>query len=125
LYTTNQNTTIQAEKISNPLLGTSSFTSVSDRVLTADATLSTSDPAGGGNSGFTDANRYQYNFNFVLGGFPKTGTKIAHLSPHLNGRFPRGGNIGFKDGHVEWRKFEDMFERADPNKSANDPAFWW
>ena len=38
----------------------------------------------------------------------KGGFYLHHLSPHLKGLYPRGGNIGFKDGHVEWRKFDDM-----------------
>jgi prepilin-type N-terminal cleavage/methylation domain-containing protein len=126
LYGTNQNKTILQENIPIPLLGTTLSVPVSDRVLTADATLSTSDPAGGNNSGFSDAAKYTYNYTTVKGGFPKSSPgSIAHMSPHLKGSLPSGGNIGFKDGHVEWRNFALMFERADPAKSVNNPAFWW
>jgi hypothetical protein len=119
LYATNQNTTILPESISNPLLGTSVTIPVTDRVLTADATLSTSDPNGGANSGFSDANRNSYNYNNVKGGF-----SVPHLSPHLKGALPAGGHVGFKDGHVQWRNFIDMSQRVDPSNTGT-PAFWW
>ena len=70
----------------------------SKRVLVADATIS----AGPGGS-----------FVNVQGGYPK-----PHLSPHLNGVVPAGGNVAMLDGHVEWRKFGDMQIR-----SGN--MFWW
>lgn len=128
LYTTNQNTTILQEDITVPLLGTKMSIGVSDRVLMADATLSTSDPNGGQNSGFSTGNKYTYNYTRINGGFPGSNPgSIPHMSPHLKGRFPNGGNIGFKDGHVEWRKFDDMIERVDPAKETIGPipAFWW
>jgi prepilin-type processing-associated H-X9-DG protein len=51
----------------------------------------------------------------------------AHTSPHLNGAYPSGGNIGFKDGHVAWRKFDGMNQwslQANPGYPA-PPSFWW
>lgn len=27
---------------------------------------------------------------------------------HMDGRLPAGGNIGFLDGHIQWRKFSEM-----------------
>jgi prepilin-type processing-associated H-X9-DG protein len=51
----------------------------------------------------------------VQGGFGK-----PHTSPHLIGNLPAGGNLGMLDGHVEWRKFQDMQIR-----SASGPFFWW
>ncbi len=33
---------------------------------------------------------------------------------------PYGGNIGFVDGHVEWRPFEKMIRRY-----KSGPVFWW
>lgn len=132
LYATNQNSTMQPETISvtTPGMGTLKIGpfSPSQRELVADATLSTSDPAGGNNSnpdGYVTASRYNYNYTYVKGGF-----SVAHLSPHLKGKFPAGGNVGFKDGHVEWRKFENMSQRMDPTKTttvkgASTPAFWW
>ncbi len=86
--------------------------SISERPLVADATLSD----GGQND---PKKRYSlgYNYTQVQGGYPK-----AHLSPHLQGKFPSGGNVGMLDGHVEWRKFDYMFARTANN---GDPTFWW
>jgi prepilin-type processing-associated H-X9-DG protein len=33
---------------------------------------------------------------------------------------PLGGNIGFVDGHVAWRPFDDMGGRY-----GGDRLFWW
>ena len=123
LTATNQNKTILSETITSVTpLGTVTISEpVSQRVLMADATLSTTDPGTSltgtqsENTGFSDAGKYTYNYWNVAGGFP-----THHTSPHLKGRMPSGGNVGFKDGHVEWRKFELMSERA-----SSGPAFWW
>jgi prepilin-type N-terminal cleavage/methylation domain-containing protein len=84
--------------------------SVSDRPLISDANISdsltgtaASPPTTG--AGFTD----------VAGGFT-----VKHLSPHLKGNVPDGGHIAYKDGHVQWRKFQSMVQRASANK-----GFWW
>jgi prepilin-type N-terminal cleavage/methylation domain-containing protein len=131
LYATNQNSTMLAESISMP--GPSGITtaliSPAQRELMADATLSTSDPNGGSgnnanNAGWSDARRYFYNYTKIVGGVTAN-TGMAHLSPHLKGNFPAGGNVGFKDGHVEWRKFDAMHQRVDPAKAGSNPAFWW
>jgi prepilin-type N-terminal cleavage/methylation domain-containing protein len=111
LTITNQNKTLQLEQIpTSTLPGGPSISSgsPSDRVLTACATIST--PANG-----TYANRYTYNYTTVPGGF-----YLPHLSPHVKGTIPRGGNVGFKDGHAQWRKFDDMNQRATSGQS-----FWW
>jgi len=111
LTVSNQNTTMQPESIKAstlpgvPMLSPPPNT---ERVLTACATIS--DPANG-----TYANRNTYNYTAVQGGFYK-----KHLSPHLAGKTPAGGNIGFKDSHVEWRKFDNMNQR-----SSQDESFWW
>lgn len=42
-------------------------------------------------------------------------------SAHLNGTAPAGGNIMFLDGHVDWRKFQQMTNIAQP--SGGDPGF--
>ncbi len=106
LVFSNRNSTILAEPVrsSSPVAPTLPAPPNSERVLVADATLSggqTPDPT----SNFTD----------IPGGFSKT-----HTSPHLSGRVPAGGNLGFKDGHVAWRKFDDMRVRT-----ATGPWFWW
>ena len=75
--------------------------SVSDRVLVACAMIS-------GSSGDTVlANARQYNWTAIGGGFYK-----PHVCPHLNKGIPEGCTIGFKDGHAQWRKFQDMQQRA-------------
>ncbi len=110
LDVTNQNVTLRPPEmtINGVHVGPQS---VSDRPLVADATIS----ADGNN--LPNA-RYSagYNYTEVVGGYPK-----PHLSPHLNGRYPSGGNVGFVDGHVEWRKFDKMMPRTDPGA----PTFWW
>jgi len=83
----------------------------SQRVLLADVTISP----------YTQNNpalRFTYNYTSIPGGYAKT-----HLSAHLIGQFPAGGNAGMLDGHVEWRKFDDMMPRTDPVSSS--PVFWW
>ncbi|MGC3960561.1 MAG: type II secretion system protein [Verrucomicrobiota bacterium] len=85
-----------------------------ERVLLSDATISSSlsgtaaNPAPAGS------------FTSVTGGFSVNGTHIPHLSPHLKGNLPAGGNLAFKDGHVAWRKFAQMQQRAERNW-----GFWW
>ena len=77
----------------------------SERVIAADAILST-----GANVNDRSKNRYS---NITEGAVP-------HDSSHLDGRFPTGGNLLFLDGHVDWRKFDQMTVRTD-----GSPAFWW
>jgi prepilin-type processing-associated H-X9-DG protein len=81
----------------------------SERVLLADATMSLP----GQNS---PAQRYTYNYVSLQGGYT-----VAHVSAHLDGRFPAGGNLAMLDGHVEWRKFGDMIPRSE----GSSPVFWW
>jgi hypothetical protein len=38
----------------------------------------------------------------------------------LKGNVPAGGNLGFKDGHVDWRDFKLMTPRT-----PGGPYFWW
>lgn len=112
-----QNTTIMPEKTPNPVntLLPPVTVNISDRVLVADATISVL-------SSTTYANRYKDVYNSVPGGYQPPGwtTPKPHTSPHLKGAFPAGGNVGFKDGHVEWRKFDDMQPRA-----SGGIGFWW
>ena len=83
--------------------------SPSDRVLTADATISS-----GLNSGFDS----------VRGGWKKL-HKTAHLD--TTGKYPAGGNLNYLDGHVAWqktkmegRKLVGMVERT-----HGGPVFYW
>lgn len=85
--------------------------SSSERVLTADATISA--PGQG-----SPTQRNTYNYTSIVGGYSK-----AHVSPHLAGRVPVGGNLAMLDGHVEWRNFGRMLPRTDPGSGS--PVFWW
>jgi prepilin-type N-terminal cleavage/methylation domain-containing protein len=85
-----QNSTILAESHSTG--GAGSFLDApSDRVLIADVILS-------------DNNAYpatpNNNYSSVSGGFYK-----PHTSAHLKKGIPSGGDIAYKDGHAQWKKF--------------------
>jgi prepilin-type N-terminal cleavage/methylation domain-containing protein len=110
LALSNQNTTILSEPIKVNAFLKLYAPPITDRPLIADATISENlDPANPGN------------FNNVEGGFEyPTGTKVPHTSPHLAKNRPAGGNIAFKDGHVDWRHFRDMTQRASGGR-----GFWW
>ena len=113
---TNQNTTLQPETVKNQLLGTSMTTSISDRVLIADATIS---PDGArATPGYLHP---ENNYSSVPGGFTQKGVIYPHISPHLKGALPVGGNIGYKDGHADWRKFNVMT----PRTITGSAVFWW
>lgn len=110
---TNQNTTLTPQRI----LSGSVYLPVpspSTRVLVADGTISFS--SNDNQAGFRAGT--QYNFVTVHGGY-----SVPHISPHLNGLNPAGGNVGMLDGHVQWRKFSNMDERCPTGGSV--PGFWW
>lgn len=107
---TNQNRTILPEQ---PRINSFTFAPTppnQERVLLADATISESMAGTAANP--TPAG----SFTTVAGGFA-----VPHISPHLNGNLPAGGNLAFKDGHVSWRKFLDMSQRA----TGTGRGFWW
>jgi len=110
LADTNQNKTLQGEVIAS----TGQLISPSLRVLLADSILSDN----GTVPGISNPNN---NYTAINGGFMQNGAQYPHLSAHLNGgKIPSGGHVGFKDGHVEWRKFKDMVPRTKAGK-----VFWW
>jgi len=82
-----------------------------ERVLLADATIS---DYGQNNPAMQFSSVYRY--VGISGGFLK-----PHLSPHLSGRFPMGGNVAMLDGRVTWRQFKEMR----PRTTATMPGFWW
>jgi prepilin-type N-terminal cleavage/methylation domain-containing protein len=106
LDATNRNKTILSESGTQEGYPTTTLIPTSKRVLFADGTLNAQ--ANGSGS-----------WSSVPGGF--MGGAVPHTSPHLGGQVPAGGNIGFKDGHAEWRKFKDMAVRT----GGNTPSFWW
>jgi prepilin-type processing-associated H-X9-DG protein len=89
------------------------------RPLVADATLMLNNgvppPAGPA----LNAAMLTYNWFYIYGGY-----FIPHLSPHLNGLIPLGGNVGMLDGHVEWRNLTNMLPRAGDGTSGA-PCFFW
>ncbi|HTY86195.1 MAG TPA: prepilin-type N-terminal cleavage/methylation domain-containing protein [Candidatus Acidoferrum sp.] len=114
LVASNQNTTLQPERqrlFSNLNYFYPATPINAERVLVADTTLCSP-------SGASYVQRYSSGYNYVnvAGGFYK-----PHISPHLKGAVPAGGNIGFKDGHVAWRKFDDM----DARSNCQFVTFWW
>ncbi len=115
LALTNQNTTIQPEAVANfPSPGVSTTYRASERVVVADAILCT----GSAMPGYAHP---ENNYTSIAGGFIYNGMTYPHVSPHLKGNVPAGGNVGFKDGHVDWRSFQMM----GPRTGANAPYFWW
>jgi prepilin-type processing-associated H-X9-DG protein len=115
LFSTNINATLTMQRVNN--LGTYYPVTPASRPLVADATLTPGNgvppPAGP----TLNAAMLTYNWVVVPGGYTK-----HHLSPHLNGSIPLGGNVGMLDGHVEWRNFTDMLPRAG---DGGDPYFFW
>jgi hypothetical protein len=112
---TNQNTTLAAESVTFPS-GATAMVQPVDRVLSADVIISTGNTLPGPahpENNYTSVN---------TGGFKQNGAIYPHLSAHLNGAVPTGGNIGFKDGHVQWRKFNAT---TVPRTGSNTPYFWW
>ena len=105
LDVTNQNKTVKATDL--PV-----GTSLADRVLIADATISNP-----GQSSTNAVLRVNYNYTFIQGGYSK-----QHLTPHLNGKIPKGGNVAMIEGHGERRKWENMLPRT---ATSGDPTFWW
>lgn len=113
LYVTNQNQSILSGEIIDTISGTIyPPASVSTRVMVADATISKPMQA-------NLFNRSENAYAGIRGHYSK-----LHRSAHLEGNIPAGGNLGMLDGHVEWRKFEDMLPRTYTNW-ADGPVFWW
>lgn len=48
----------------------------------------------------------------------------AYRPPHLKGGLPEGGNILFLDGHMSWRKFNEMNYRY-RCPSSSQPYYWY
>jgi prepilin-type N-terminal cleavage/methylation domain-containing protein len=118
LISTNQNVTIGLESVMMPS-GNIVKPIPSERVLVADATISAANTDT--QAGFIGGQ--QYIFDTVYGSFMVNNHLYPHTSPHLRGKAPAGGNVGFKDGHVEWRKFQFMDERV--ASSSSSVGFWW
>jgi len=117
LIWSNANSSMISVPMKNP---TSALTipalSSSEKVLVADATIS----QGGQNN---NASRNNYSFTKIPGGWDAVSGNRGdlHETPHMNGRFPSGGNLVMLDNHGEWRKWNDMR----PRTQGGAPGFWW
>jgi prepilin-type N-terminal cleavage/methylation domain-containing protein/prepilin-type processing-associated H-X9-DG protein len=70
--------------------------------------------------------KYGYNFERIAGGIYSE-SKVYDRSSHLkNSQEPAGGNIGFLDGHGEWRAFKPETQNGTAKpRYANNPGFFW
>ena len=98
-------------------------------VLAADATISET-------AQHDETKKYTGNYNYIsiFGSYNVGGVLKPHLSAHLNGKVPAGGNIVMLDGHAEWRKFNVMTSRSwgyseggptGSQDNGSSPTFWW
>lgn len=87
-----------------------------DKVLVADATIS---DAGQNNN----AQRNSYRYVKIDGGWDTASgnPQDLHQTPHMDGRYPLGGNVVMLDGHGEWRRWPAMR----PRTQGGSPGFWW
>ena len=76
----------------------------------------------GGPSGTYDITEYPNgNFGQIRSGGMPGMYGYYDGSSHLKSlKEPYGGNIGFVDGHVQWRDFKDM-----ANRITQGPMWWW
>jgi prepilin-type N-terminal cleavage/methylation domain-containing protein len=123
LIKTNANPTIQPQAVQFGMLLVQPG-HITERVLVADATISIP-------SEHDEAQRWNYNYTEIsTGSYTVNGVKKNHLSPHLKGKVPLGGNLGMLDGHAEWRKFEKMHVRGYGGAgggidNGTCPTYWW
>ena len=88
---------------------------ITQRVLTADATLE--------NTGQSDllSDMMTYNWTDVDGGYTYAGQPKGHISAHmLNSKIPEGCFFGALDAHVQWKPFNQMLIR-----NADTPYFYY
>jgi prepilin-type N-terminal cleavage/methylation domain-containing protein len=105
LIRTNENATLTPTSIQYGLINYPPA-SPSERVLVADATISSEN---------SESTKLRNHYTGIQGGSP-----ILHDTPHMKGALPTGGNVGMLDGHTEWRKFQFMHLRT-----IYAPGFWW
>ena len=70
--------------------------------------------------------KYGRNFGQVPGGIYAS-SRVYDSTSHLRDDFtPLGGNVGYLDNHVDWRRFEPQVENgvAVP-RYGNSPGFFW
>ncbi len=69
--------------------------------------------------------KYGYNFAEVPGGiYQRYG--VYDRTSHLKGEIePIGGNVGYLDGHSEWRRFDPDMQGESAVPRFGNPAFFW
>jgi prepilin-type N-terminal cleavage/methylation domain-containing protein/prepilin-type processing-associated H-X9-DG protein len=70
------------------------------------------------------ADRRQSDFTKATGGCWSRWQVYDRTSHLRNATSPLGGNLLFVDGHVQWRKFDEMEHRWFWQANGN-PCFWW
>jgi len=70
------------------------------------------------------ADRTQSDFTKATGGCWSRWQVYDRTSHLRNTTSPLGGNVLFVDGHVQWRKFDEMEHRWFWQANGN-PCFWW
>jgi prepilin-type N-terminal cleavage/methylation domain-containing protein len=116
LAITNRNTRLQPEPIT--VGGNTMLVPVSERVLVADAILS----VGAVTPPYTSPVN---NYTMVQGGFMQNGAYYDHTSPHIIKGMPAGGDVGYKDGHAVWHKFNDTVKPFSLRTDGQGIWFWW
>jgi prepilin-type N-terminal cleavage/methylation domain-containing protein/prepilin-type processing-associated H-X9-DG protein len=119
LCPTNQNPTIYPQPVRfGPV--TVSRGAAPDIVLVGDATMSR-------NTECNETQKYTGGYHWTdidTGSYAK-----HHVTAHMKGSLPAGGNLGMLDGHVQWRKFDLMHIRASgtlwPSGNSSCPTYWW
>ena len=101
-----------------PISGTMGPPPVSDRMLVADAVISST-------SQNNPVLRNTYTYVNLVGYGAAAGWTGKHRTSHIIKTLPSGGNIAMLDGHVEWRKFELMYPRDVDGVPSTTPQFWW
>ena len=75
--------------------------------------------------------RWGYNFGQITSGGMMSHDIVERSSHLISDEEPAGGNIGFLDGHVSWRKWDPptypmvVNGKAVPRWNASGPASWW
>jgi prepilin-type N-terminal cleavage/methylation domain-containing protein len=117
LAASNVNTTVAQEAIEVVPGGPQILIPNSDRVIFADNIISQNNTDNQANLGQPGHHKF---YDISGGAFYK-----HHLSAHLNmhniNGLPEGGNVSFKDGHSQWRKFQQIDEKA----TGSSWGWWW
>ncbi len=115
LFSTNLNYKMSAGSVQDTGSGQSYSINIATRALVAcanmnqlgDSTSPLIEKSYTGPGGWTD----------VDGGYSK-----HHISAHMNGAVPLGGNVGTVDGHVSWVSFSVMLPRCG---TGGDPYYYY